>query len=98
MVKTLHGMRTIRAYGQEGLRERMFGEASRRARHTFVSLDRVYSVITPISEIAYLTLLAATVWMSTALNIGFAATLSAVALLYRLHPYVREFEGNRLKL
>jgi ABC-type multidrug transport system fused ATPase/permease subunit len=36
--------------------------------------------------------------MSSALNVGFAATLSAVALLYRLQPYVREFEGNRLKL
>jgi ABC-type multidrug transport system fused ATPase/permease subunit len=98
MVNTLQGMRTIRAYGQERLRERLFGQASRRARRTLIKLDRVYSVITPISEVAYLALLGATVWMSTVLNIGFAATLSAVALLYRLQPYVREFEGNRLKL
>ena len=98
MVNTLQGMRTIRAYGQETLRERMFSKASRQARRTFIRLDQIYSVITPISELVYLALLAATVWMSITLNIGFAATLSAVALLYRLQPYVREFEGNRLKL
>ena len=98
MVNTLQGMRTIRAYGQETLRERMFSKASRQARRTLIRLDQVYSVITPVSELAYLALLAAVVWMSITLNIGFAATLSAVALLYRLQPYVREFEGNRLKL
>jgi subfamily B ATP-binding cassette protein MsbA len=98
MVNTLQGMRTIRAYGQESLRERMFSKASRQARRTLIRLDQVYSVITPVSELAYLALLAATVLMSSALNVGFAATLSAVALLYRLQPYVREFEGNRLKL
>jgi subfamily B ATP-binding cassette protein MsbA len=98
MVNTLQGMRTIRAYGQESLRERMFSKASRQARRTLIRLDQVYSVITPVSELAYLALLAATVLMSSALNVGFAATLSAVALLYRLQPYVREFEGNRLKV
>jgi ATP-binding cassette, subfamily B, bacterial MsbA len=98
MVNTLQGMRTIRAFGQERLRERMFGQASRRARRSLIRLDQVYGVITPIGEIASLVLLASIVWMATALNIGFAATLSAVALLYRLQPYVREFEGNRLKL
>ena len=98
MVNTLQGMRTIRAYGQERLRERMFSKASRQARRTLIRLDQVYSIITPVSELTYLALLAATVWMSATLNIGFAATLSAVALLYRLQPYVREFEGNRLKL
>ena len=98
MVNTLQGMRTIRAYGQETLRERMFSKASRQARRTLIRLDQVYSIITPVSELAYLALLAVTVWMASTLNIGFAATLSAVALLYRLQPYVREFEGNRLKL
>jgi subfamily B ATP-binding cassette protein MsbA len=98
MVNTLHGMRTIRAFGQESLRARLFGRASRQARRTLIRLDRVYSMITPVSEIVYLALLATTVWISTTLDIGFASTLSAVALLYRLQPYVREFEGNRVKL
>ena len=98
MVNTLQGMRTIRAYGQESLRERMFGKASQQARRTLIKLDQLYSVLTPIGELAFLASLAVIVWMSTSRGIGFAATLSALALLYRLQPYLREFEGNRLKL
>jgi ABC-type multidrug transport system fused ATPase/permease subunit len=98
MVNTLQGMRTIRAFGQESRREQMFGKASRHARRTFILLDWIYCVIAPVSEMAYLVLLTAIVWLATALEIGLAATVSAVALLYRLQPYMREFEGNRLKL
>lgn len=98
MINTLQGMRSIRAYGQEPPRLRLFRHASRRARDAFVRMDRICSIVTPISEVSYLALLAAIVWISTASNISFAATLSAVALLYRLQPHLREFEGNRLHL
>ena len=97
MVNTLQGMRTIRAYrtGNAAGADVQQGVAAGAANtHPARSgLQRHHAV----SELAYLALLAAVVWMSITLNIGFAATLSAVALLYRLQPYVREFEGNRLK-
>lgn len=98
VVNTLQGLRTIRAFGEERFRERKFGRASRRARQTLVRLDQIYGIMTPITEMAYLMLLAAIAWLSTTLEIGLATTLSAVALLYRLQPYMREFESNRLKL
>lgn len=98
MVNTLQGMRTIRAYAQEAFRQRMFGEASARARRTLVRLDQIQAGIKPISEVAYLVLLAAIVGMASALDIPFVYILSAVGLLYRLRPHMREFEGTRLKL
>lgn len=98
MLNTLQGMRTIRAYGQEGARRRLFQEAARRTRKIFVRMEQLVSVITPVSEITYLGLLALIVWYSTASSTSFAATLSAVALLYRLQPHLRELEGKILYL
>lgn len=98
MTNTLHALRTIRAYAQESAREQLFGRTSRRASRTLVRMERLQSLLAPITEISYLLLLAVIAWVSTLLAIPFAATLSAVALLYRLRPHIREFDGNRLTL
>ncbi|HEX5689284.1 MAG TPA: ABC transporter ATP-binding protein, partial [Roseiflexaceae bacterium] len=92
MLNTLQGMRTIRAYGQEGARRALFEAAARRTRKKFVRMEQLSSVITPVSEITYLGLLALIVWLSSASGTSFAVTLSAVALLYRLQPHLRELE------
>jgi ABC-type multidrug transport system fused ATPase/permease subunit len=98
MLMTLQGMRTIRAYGQEGLHQQRFIRFSSEARNTSMALTRLSSMINPLTEVGYLGILcaiiaAARLWSST-----FATTLAAVALLYRLQPYVRELEGNLLYL
>jgi ABC-type multidrug transport system fused ATPase/permease subunit len=98
MLSMLQGMRTIRAYGQEAARKRIFQQASRRTRQVFVRMDQVCSAITPISEITYLGVLALIVWVAASSGTPFAATLACVALLYRLQPHLREFEGNLLAL
>jgi ABC-type multidrug transport system fused ATPase/permease subunit len=98
MVNTLQGMRTIRAFGQENIREQMFGRASRHATRMFIKLEQIHTLMAPVSEIAYLALLVGIVWLSTVVETEIAAILSAVGLLYRLQPHMREFEANRLKL
>lgn len=97
-VNTLHGMRTIRAYAQEEFRDAQFRRASARARRNMVNMERLYSCVAPISEIIYLGMLAAVVWLASAWGIPFASALGAVGLLYRLQPHIREFEQHRLAL
>jgi subfamily B ATP-binding cassette protein MsbA len=97
-LNTLHGMRTIRAYAQEDVRERLFQQASDHARRTLVKVDRIYSTAGPFSEIMYLGLLGMIVWVGSLWGLAFSSILGAVGLLYRLQPHIREFEYHRLAL
>ncbi len=98
MLSTLQGMRTIRAFGREEEEKQRFGNVSARVRRIFMESDRINSLVDPISEISYLALLTVIVALSVPLEISFASTLAAVALLYRLRPYIGEFQGHWLKL
>lgn len=98
MLMTVQGMRTIRAYGQEDSHQSRFAASSERARAASIELDRMSAWLSPVSEVGYLAILCLIVggiqWWGT----GFAITLGAVVLLYRLQPHVREVEGNLLYL
>lgn len=98
MANTLRALRTIRAYSQEDLRQRAFERNSRQARDSLTRMDHAQSFLAPISEVGYLLLLALIAWVATLLAIPFVSILGAVALLYRLRPHIREFDGNRLAL
>jgi len=98
MLATLQGMRTIRAFGREEEEKQRFSNISARVRSIFMESDRINSLVNPISEISYLALLTIIVAISVPLEIPFASTLAAVALLYRLRPYIGEFQGHWLKL
>ncbi|WP_150290576.1 ABC transporter ATP-binding protein [Sphingobium estronivorans] len=96
MLVTLQGMRTIRAYGQEGFHHERFIQSSAAARESSLAMLRLSAWIPPLTEIGYLailcTIIAAAGWWQT----SFAVTLGAVVLLYRLMPHVRELETNML--
>ncbi|MES2492652.1 MAG: ABC transporter ATP-binding protein [Pseudomonadota bacterium] len=98
MLVTLQGMRTIRAYGQEGYHHNRFIAASEQARESSLAMVRLSAWIGPVTEIGYLgilcTIIAAAGWWNT----SFAVTLGAVVLLYRLQPHVKELETNLLYL
>jgi subfamily B ATP-binding cassette protein MsbA len=98
MVNSLQGMRTIRAFGVEQHVRAAFLKASGRVRNVIVRMDRIYSLTAPINEVGYFLLLALIAWTAASLHVSTAATLGAVALLYRLQPHIREFEANRIKL
>lgn len=96
MLMTLQGMRTIRAYGQEGSHQTRFEQASRHARQVALQLARLSALISPLTEVGYLIVLFLVIAFADLWGIGFATSLTAVALLYRLQPHMRDLEGNLL--
>lgn len=98
MLMTLQGMRTIRAYGQESDHDARFRDASERARLASVQQERMTAWLAPTTEVGYLAILCLIVSGVNWWGIGFAITMGAVVLLYRLQPHVRELEGNLLYL
>lgn len=98
MLMTLQGMRTIRAYGLEPDHDRRFRDASARARAASFRQDQMTAWLTPATEVGYLAILCLIVGGVGWWGVGFAITLGAVVLLYRMQPHVRELEGNLLYL
>ena len=94
----LQGMRTIRAFAQEGHYQAVFERASAEARATGLALERLHALIHPVTEVGYFALLCLTVAMAQASGISFATTLACVALLYRLQPHMRELEGHLIRI
>ena len=94
----LQTMRTVRAFAREPWAARRFRAVSRRARTRFQAIERLQILVYPLTEIAYLSLLAIIAASSSAAGIPNAATFAAVLLLYRMQPSLRELESNRLAL
>jgi ABC-type multidrug transport system fused ATPase/permease subunit len=98
MLMTLQGMRTIRAYGLEEVHQKRFERASAEARQIALSLARLSALVNPLSEVGYLLILCLIIAFADLWGIGFATTLTAVALLYRLQPHMRELESSLLHM
>lgn len=98
MLMTIHGMRTIRAYGQEAAHQERFSHTSWEAKEVTNAAARLSSWIGPITEVGYLGVLCVIVAGSRWWHTSFAETLTAVALLYRLQPHTRELEEHLMHL
>jgi ABC-type multidrug transport system fused ATPase/permease subunit len=98
MLMTIEGLRTIRAYGQEGAHQERFVRASAEARATSLALNRLSSLLDPITEVGYLVMLCVIVAAAAHWGADLATLLAATALLYRLQPHAREIEGHLLYL
>ena len=98
MLMTIEGLRTIRAYGQEGAHQQRFVRSSAEARATSLALTRLSSLLDPITEVGYLAILCVIVAAAVHWGTGLATILAAAALLYRLQPHAREIEGHLLYL
>ncbi|WP_439360974.1 ABC transporter ATP-binding protein [Bradyrhizobium sp. DASA03007] len=96
MLMTIQGMRTIRAYGQEEIHQKRFEQASTQARQVALRLARLSALVSPLTEVGYLVVLFLVIAFADMWGIGFATSLTAVALLYRLQPHMRDLEGNLL--
>lgn len=96
MLMTLQGMRTIRAYGQERVHQDRFERASAEAHRVALGLARLSGLVSPLTEVGYLVVLCLVIASADIWGIGFATSLTAVALLYRLQPHVRELEASLL--
>jgi ABC-type multidrug transport system fused ATPase/permease subunit len=93
MLMTIEGLRTIRAYGQEEAHQKRFEDASTEARRIALGLTRLSALIGPLTEVGYLLILCVIIAAAGFWDTSFATTLTAVALLYRLQPHIRELEG-----
>ena len=98
MLMTLQGMRAIRAYGREKAQNAAFVKSSASARESLARMERLSAAIRPATEIGYLAIICLIVGGAGALKVDFHATLTIVALLYRLQPHLQEFASNSLFL
>lgn len=98
MLVTLQGMRTIRAYGQEGSHHARFTTASEAARRVSLSLTFLSALLTPLTEVGYLLIMIMILLASFTLELGTPVLIAAIALLYRLQPHMRELEGCLINL
>lgn len=98
MLANMQGMRAIRAFAREAAEKASFAGISKRARDGFTSIDRLHAVLGPVTELASLGVLAVVVWSAAPIGVSMPATLTAVLLLYRLQPLLRELENNRLAM
>lgn len=98
MLRTVQGLRTIRAYGQESAHHARFLALSRRARDAAVAQARLSNLLEPMTEVAYLGVLCAVVAFATAASVPLGTVVAATALLYRLQPHARQVEGHLLRL
>lgn len=98
MLKTIEGMRTIRAYGLEDVHQRRFVAYSAEARQNSIALSRLSASLNPLTEAAYLAILCVIIGLAPYLNVNFAAIIGCVLLLYRLQPHIWGLENAMLQL
>jgi subfamily B ATP-binding cassette protein MsbA len=98
IINAVQGMRTIRAFGQEARVEERFAGASSRVHRASVALEHLQQLVPPLSESGFLAVLGVVIVVSNSLEIPFAVTLTAVALLYRLQPHMRELDTHLVEL
>lgn len=96
LLAAVHGARIIRAFAQEEAEKRRAADAAAQLRRDTVRAEATRALAGPINEIGYLALLIALIAAAAALDLAQASTFTAIALLYRLAPQIREMEGNRL--
>lgn len=98
MLEILNGLRVVRAFGNEAHEQRRFDEASQGVRRTFFRMERISSLVHPLSEILAAVLLAG--MMITAMDTPGKLPAMAVflVLLYRLQNRVKSLDGQRATL
>lgn len=96
LLAAVHGARLIRAFAQEDGEKRRVAEIVAQLRTDTLRAEATRALSGPVNEIGYLALLIGMIAIAAHLQLPQAATFTAIALLYRVSPQVRELEGNRL--
>jgi len=96
LLAAVHGARLIRAFAQEEGEKQRVSRTVERLRRDALAAEATRALSGPINEIGYLALLIGLIAMAGILGLAQAATFTAIALLYRLAPQIRELEANRL--
>jgi ABC-type multidrug transport system fused ATPase/permease subunit len=96
LLAAVHGARLIRAFAQEEGEKERVTRAVAQLRKDTMRAESTQSLAMPINEIGYLALLIGIIAIAAQLGVAQAAAFTAIALLYRMAPQVRELESNRL--
>lgn len=89
-----YGLRLVRAFGREAHEENRFAAASLRVSTTFFQMDRASGLVGPTSEILTFLLLLGILLLARHSPDAMAASLTFLLVLYRLHPRIKQFNGD----
>ncbi|MGJ3245103.1 MAG: ABC transporter ATP-binding protein [Elainellaceae cyanobacterium] len=93
------GMKVIRSFGQEAYEQRRFDHASINVRNTFLKLDMVSGLVSPVSEIlSAILLLCSLLFALQHDRAALPALLTFIFILYRLQPKVKQLNSARVGL
>jgi ABC-type multidrug transport system fused ATPase/permease subunit len=93
MLQMLQGMRAIRAFAQEAHYQRAFEQASSEAGKVATKTGVLSAILGPVSDSAYLLMVAGILAFASRLSIPTAATLTCIILLYRVQLPFRELQN-----
>jgi ABC-type multidrug transport system fused ATPase/permease subunit len=96
LLAAVHGARLIRAFAQEENEKERVALAVSDLRKDASRAEAARSLAGPVNELGYLALLIGMIAIAAQLGLPQAATFTAIALLYRMAPQIRELEGNRV--
>lgn len=96
VLTALHGARLVRAFAAESAEKAAVAKQLRRMRADIFRAESIGAASWPLNEIGYVALLVALIGLAATLRVDPAATLVAVALLYRMAPQIKEIESNRV--
>lgn len=98
MLVSLHGMRTIRVFGQERYVLRLFEAASSKVRRLATRAEWLHALVRPIMEVGAVCALVVIVLVAQAAEINPPTTIAAGLLLFRLLPRLREMQNHNVTL
>ena len=97
-LRTLQSMRAIKAFSGTKRQLQAFADHSRRLHHASNTSDLLASIGGSASQLTSLVLLAAMTLVALWQGLAFQLLLAAVALVYRMQPYVAAADTYRLQL
>jgi len=98
MWESIESLQLIRAFGREDFEKDRFRESSDQLRKRLLTLDLLWALPTPISEIAITSLIGALILAAHSTGIGIAALAAFLSLLYRMQGPVRELMQSKVSI
>jgi len=98
MWESIESLQLIRAFGREDFEKDRFRQSSDQLRKRLLTLDLLWALPTPISEIAITSLIGALILAAHSTGIGIAALAAFLSLLYRMQGPVRELMQSKVSI
>lgn len=95
----ISGLETIHQFGRQSFEQRRFEQASQQVCSTFMELDQLMGVISPISELAFAILLTCILLIVLKVETtNISVFMTFLFMLYRLSPQIKKLDAARVNL